>query len=241
MAANATVRACGNHFANASKKASSNYGVASSGEVGCYVPEEYRSFCSSNKVNDNRAITVEVANDGGAPQWHVSDNALYSLVRLLTDVCKRNGISKLVWSANASDRVNHRNCNMTVHRDFAKKACPGDYLYSLHPWIVAEVNKGLVASKASGQYMYKGVDFSYVFDLEYYANCYHDLYVLRKNQLFEHFCMFGMNEGRQANNKFNPMIYRRENKDLDAAFGDNWFSYYWHYCVIGRTEHRISL
>ena len=94
MAGNATVRACGNLFAKASKKASSNYGIASSGEIGCYVPEEYRSCCTSNRAVDNRSITIEVANDGGAPQWHVSDAAMRSLVRLLVDVCKRNGNCK---------------------------------------------------------------------------------------------------------------------------------------------------
>lgn len=147
-----------------------------------------------------------------------------------------------MWSGNASDRVNHRNgCNMTVHRDFANKACPGDYLYSLHPWIAEEVNKALGVEKNKTTYMYQGVDYSPVFDLEYYANCYHDLAILRKEQLFEHFCLFGMSEARQGNNKFDPVMYRRYNKDLDAAFGDNWFSYYWHYCIIGKTEHRITL
>ena len=242
MAANATVRACGNLFAQKSRNASSNYGIASSGEIGCYVPEEYRSYCSSNKANDNRAITVEVANDGGAPQWHVSDHALYALVRLLTDVCKRNGIKKLVWSGNAADRVNHKNgCNMTVHRDFSNKSCPGDYLYSLHPWIADEVNRALGVTKDKTAYVYQGVDYSPVFDAEYYASKYADLAILKKEQLFEHFCLFGMSECRQASNKFNPIVYRMMNKDLDAAFGDNWFSYYWHYCVIGKTEHRITV
>ena len=553
MAANATVRACGNHFAKKSTNASSNYGIASSGEIGCYVPEEYRSYCTSNRANDNRAITVEVANDGGAPQWHCSDNALYALIRLLTDICRRNGIKRLVWSSSKADRVNHRNgCNMTIHRDYAKKACvptssevltkkgwvkisdiqigdeiacadldnlritfeevydkvpvrsqdtytcndftatvdhrmvynyndgdmwridrykylldgksnariplagyykgkgiglsddmirfyvavqadghymyendkdgnkryfglefhlkkprkiariksileslclkytecaksdgsvsvrvynadgvnivkdicevylsdkrftwdllemseqqallfleelklwdgceaanlytstdsvnldivnaiaaingvgsrvsgqnvhfrtnpimtigvsseykrnnrsqnkrmtevtcvsvktgifltrqngktfvigncPGDYLYSLHPWIADEVNKALGVTKEKTSYMYNGVDFTPVFDIEYYWNCFPDLWVLRKEQLFEHFCFFGMNEARQACNKFDPVAYRMKNPDLNTAFGDNWYSYYWHYCMVGKTENRVTI
>lgn len=242
MASNATVRACGNHFAKKSVNASSNYGISSSGEIACYVPEEYRSYCTSDRANDNRAITIELANDGGAPQWHVSDNAIYASIRLLTDICKRHGIKRLVWSPRKADRVNHRNgCNMTIHRDYANKACPGNYLYSLHPWIASEVNKALGAEKIKAQYVYQGVDFSPVFDLEYYANNYPDLVVLRKDQLFEHFCMFGMNECRQGNNRFDPFMYRKHNADLNATFGDNWYAYYWHYCMVGKTENRRTV
>jgi len=75
---------------------------------------------------------------------------------LVTDICKRNGIKKLVWSTNKSDRVNHRNgCNMTVHRDFANKACPGDYLYERHDEIAAEVNKRLGATETASKTLYR--------------------------------------------------------------------------------------
>ena len=142
MAGNLSVESCGALFAKSSRKASSNYGIGSDGRIACYVGEEDRSWCSSNRANDNRAITIEVANDGGADTgWHVSDKAYKSLISLLVDICRRNHISKLVWSNNKNDRVNHKNgCNMTVHRDFANKSCPGDYLYSLHSKIADEVN-----------------------------------------------------------------------------------------------------
>ena len=145
MAGNLSVESCGALFAKSSRKASSNYGIGSDGRIACYVGEENRSWCSSNKANDNRAITIEVANDGGADTgWHVSDKAYKSLISLLVDICKRNNIAKLVWSNSKSDRVNHKNgCNMTVHRDFANKSCPGDYLYSLHSKIAKEVNSSL--------------------------------------------------------------------------------------------------
>ena len=145
MAGNLSVESCGALFAKSSRKASSNYGIGSDGRIACYVGEEDRSWCSSNKDNDNRAITIEVANDGGADTgWHVSNKAYKSLIRLLVDICRRNNIDKLVWSNNKDDRVNHRNgCNMTVHRDFANKSCPGDYLYSLHSKIANDVNRSL--------------------------------------------------------------------------------------------------
>lgn len=143
MAGNLTVETCGNVFANASRKASSNYGIGTDGRVAMYVEEKDRSWCSSNSINDHRAVTIEVANDGGAETgWHVSDNAMESLIKLVADICKRNDIKELKWSTNKSDRVNHSNgCNMTVHRDFAAKSCPGDYLYNKHGYIADEVNK----------------------------------------------------------------------------------------------------
>lgn len=147
MAGNATIEACGNMFAKKSRKASSNYGIGSDGRIALYVDEANRSWCTSSSVNDNRAITIEVANNGGKPDWPVSAKAYAALLDLVTDICKRNGIKRLVWSTNKTDRVNHLNgCNMTVHRDYAAKACPGNYLYNRHGAIAAEVNRRLGAS-----------------------------------------------------------------------------------------------
>ena len=150
MAGNLTVETCGNVFAKVSRKASSNYGIGTDGRIAMYVEEKDRSWCSSNSANDNRAITIEVANDGGAETgWHVSDKAMDSLIKLCADICKRNNIKELKWSTNKSDRVNHKNgCNMTVHRDFATKSCPGAYLYEKHGYIADEVNK-LLGVKSS--------------------------------------------------------------------------------------------
>ena len=159
MAGNLSVESCGASFAKSSRKASSNYGIGSDGRIACYVGEENRSWCSSNRANDNRAITIEVANDGGADTgWHVSDKAYKSLISLIVDICRRNNITKLVWSNNKNDRVNHKNgCNMTVHRDFANKSCPGDYLYSLHSKIAKEVNSllGVVEEAKPANKLYR--------------------------------------------------------------------------------------
>lgn len=143
MAGNLSIETCGNLFATSSRKASSNYGIGSDGRIALYVDEKDRSWCSSNAANDNRAITIEVANDGGAPDWHISDKALNSLIALVTDICKRNNIKELKWNADKSliGQVNKQ--NMTVHRWFAAKACPGNYLYNKHSYIAEEVNKRL--------------------------------------------------------------------------------------------------
>lgn len=138
-----TVETLGNIFAPTSRQASSNYGVGTDGKIGMYVEEKDRSWCSSDAANDNRAVTIEVASGTKHP-YAVNDRAFAALLDLVTDICKRNGIKKLVWSTKKADRVNHKNgCNMTVHRDYANKSCPGDYLYNRHGEIAAEVNRRL--------------------------------------------------------------------------------------------------
>lgn len=143
MAGNASVETCGALFADPARKASSNYGIGSDGRIALYVDEANRSWCTSNASNDHRAITIEVANNGGAPDWPVSDKAYSALLDLLTDICRRNNIKELLWKGNKSliGQVNKQ--NMTVHRWFAAKACPGDYLYNRHGEIAAEVNRRL--------------------------------------------------------------------------------------------------
>ena len=143
MAGNLSVESCGNIFANPARKASSNYGIGSDGRIALYVDEANRSWCTSSSSNDNRAITIEVANTVAADPWPVSDKAYASLIELLVDICKRNNIKTLLWKADKSliGQINKQ--NMTVHRWFAAKSCPGDWLYDRHDQIAEEVNKRL--------------------------------------------------------------------------------------------------
>lgn len=141
-----SVETLGAIFAPSTRQASSNYGIGYDGRIGMYVEEKDRSWCSSSASNDHRAITIEVASDTYHP-YAVNDKAYAALLNLVTDICRRNGIKKLVWSTNKNERMNHLNgCNMTVHRDYANKSCPGDYLYNRHGKIAAEVNKRLGAT-----------------------------------------------------------------------------------------------
>lgn len=144
-----SVETLGNIFVPASRQASANYGIGVDGRVGMYVEEKDRSWCSSNAANDHRAVTIEVASDTTEP-YAVNAKAYAALIDLLVDICQRNGITKLVWSTNKADRVNHKNgCNMTVHRDYANKSCPGTYLYERHAQIASEVNKRLGSTTTS--------------------------------------------------------------------------------------------
>lgn len=133
----------GNCFTSSSVQASSNYGIGYDGRVGLYVDEGNRSWCSSSRENDQRAVTIECASDTTSP-YAIKDAVLNKLVILCQDICRRNGIEKLIWSDSKSARVNHTGgVNMTCHRDFANKACPGDYIYAREGWIAAQVNENL--------------------------------------------------------------------------------------------------
>lgn len=140
MAGNLSVETCGSVFEPSSRQASSNYGIDSNGRVGMYVEEKDRSWCSSSKSNDHRAVTIEVADDSTNP-WHSSDKAMNKLVELCADICKRNGIARLNYTGDTSG-------NLTMHKWFAATDCPGAYLESKFPWIAEQVNKILVGGTA---------------------------------------------------------------------------------------------
>ena len=130
-------------LSNPSAQASANYCIGKDGRVGLNVEERDRSWCSSNRDNDNRAVTIECASDKTHP--YAINSAVYNaLIKLVTDICRRNGIKQLIWSTDKNARVNHLNgCNLTVHRDYANKACPGDYIYNRLGQIASEVNQAL--------------------------------------------------------------------------------------------------
>lgn len=140
-----SVRTLGNIFAPTSRQASSNYGVDDWDGIGLYVDEANRSWCTASNANDQRAVTIEVASDT-TPPYAFTASAYETLTKLVVDICKRNNIDRLVWSTDKNSRVNHLNgCNLTVHRDYANKSCPGDWMYDKMGEFAAEVNKRLGA------------------------------------------------------------------------------------------------
>ena len=149
MAGQMSAESCGRLFASSSVQASSNYGVGPDGTIGIYVEEKNRSWCTSSGENDNRAVTIQVASDDYHP-YAVKTAAYNSMIKLVADICLRNGIRQLKWTTNKYDRMNHvGGCNMTVHRDYANKACPGDYLYNRMSEIASKVNSILATGKFS--------------------------------------------------------------------------------------------
>lgn len=143
---NVTAESMGEWFSRKSTMASCNYGVDKDGRVIGIVDEDNRSWCSSSSDNDNRAITIEVASSAYAP-YSVTPDALDGLLNLLVDICKRYNKTKLVWIADKTKALSYvpedDELLMTVHRWFANKACPGEYLLDKHTFIAEEVTRRL--------------------------------------------------------------------------------------------------
>ena len=129
-------------FASTHKECSANYVIGFDGSIGLSVEEKDRSWCSSNRENDMRAITIEVASETSEP-YSVTEQAYNALIKLLIDVCKRNNIKRLLWRNDKSLIGQVDKQNMTVHRWFAKKSCPGTYLFSNMGEIADAVNAEL--------------------------------------------------------------------------------------------------
>ena len=125
--------------------ASCHYVVGGDGSIAQVCGEENRAWCTSNKI-DHQLVTIEVASDHVAP-YLVNAVAIQSLVKLLADICQRNGISKLLWKGDKSLMGHWDKQNMVVHRWTANKACPGDFLYNLHPKIANAVNEILAGKE----------------------------------------------------------------------------------------------
>lgn len=146
MAGNLSLQTCGKLFQPGGRQASANYGIDSQGNIGLFVPESSRAWTSSSRENDNRAVTIEVANDGGSPDWHVSDKALAALVELCADICCRNGIKKLRYTGDKKG-------NLTRHNLFTATTCPGPYLQSKFPEIAQAVNEKLGKESNKGEFI----------------------------------------------------------------------------------------
>lgn len=141
-----TAERLGKIFEPESRQASSNYGIDKDGRVGMYVEEKDRSWCTSSSDNDNRAVTIECASDTKAP--YAFKTIVYEkLIELCVDICKRNGKTKLLWIADKNRALNYKVASdemlITVHRWFANKSCPGDWLYERLGDLAAKVTTRL--------------------------------------------------------------------------------------------------
>ena len=123
----------GDWFEKSSIEASSNYGIDKDGRVGLYVEEKNRSWCSSSNANDQRAVTIECASDTSEP-YAFRDVVYKKLITLCVDICKRNGKKKLIWFGDKDKTLNYSPKSdemvLTVHRWFASKSCPGNWMYA---------------------------------------------------------------------------------------------------------------
>lgn len=141
-----SVETLGNIFAPTERQASCNYGIGADGRVGMYCEEKNRSWCSSSYANDQRAITIECASDTFAP-YAFKDVVYNKLIELCVDICKRNGKKKLLWLGDKNKTLNYQPKSdemvLTVHRWFANKSCPGDWMYQRMGDLAAKVTAKL--------------------------------------------------------------------------------------------------
>ena len=233
MAGNMTVEQCGALFAKISKGGSSNYGIGTDGRIALYVEEKNRAWTSNSKWNDNRAVTIEVANTSEGVKnktYEISDKAYASLIKLCIDICKRNNIKSIEFTGDKTG-------SLTQHCMFYATACPGPYIKKITPQIVKDINAGLggqptpaptptptdAESKITlGKYFYtspfdkKKVDMGYVFNPIYYANHQPDVKSAvgtNDKKLFQHFITYGI--GTQGPN---PKTGKTEHRQAITSF-----------------------
>ena len=153
-----SVETLGNIFYPTSRQASCNYGIGPDGRVGMYVEEKNRSWCSSSAANDQRAITIEYASDSTEP-YAFKDIVYRTLIKLCVDICKRNGKTKLLWLGDKTKTLNYspksNEMVLTVHRWFANKSCPGNWMYSRMGDLAEKVTAALGDTATTPKQLYR--------------------------------------------------------------------------------------
>lgn len=117
MAGVMSAEQCGAIFARAGRGGSAHYGIGNDGKIAWYVDESDRAWADSNWSSNCTTVSIETSNSSTGGDWPVSDAAYDSLVKLVADIAKRNGLGTLVAGK-----------NLTWHSMYAKTQCPGDYL-----------------------------------------------------------------------------------------------------------------
>lgn len=137
-----TAAGIGSVFKSTSRQASCNYGIGNDNRIVLVVDEANRAWTTSSAWCDNRAVTIEVSNSQYGGNWLVSDRVLNTLIDLVTDICRRNGIKNCTYTG-GKDGV------LQMHRWYAQTSCPGPYLGSKFTYIANEVNKRLRGGKST--------------------------------------------------------------------------------------------
>lgn len=241
-------------FSKLGYKWSCNYYIDGDGKIGGVLPEEFISKCTSSFVCDKQSITVEMACSVVYP-YKMTDATIKSFIELCIDICNRYNKKYVTWISNkeSNKKYNPKQDEIlfSAHRFYANKSCPGDYCFNRLLSIKNKINDSLsmshglgIRSSKIGTINFNELDYSKVFDWQYYKSKYKDLTDngLKTQEDFTlHFKIFGMLEGRQGNSKFNPLAYKNNNADLYNIFGNDLEWYYAHYILVGYKEGRKTL
>lgn len=144
---------------NPTNGTSANYATGSDGRTGLGVEETNRAWTSSSYINDQEAITIELSNNGGAPDWHMSSKTINSFLDQSVETAKFYGFKKINY-VEKPDNVMPAQVEawiktwakddemiITLHNWFKATICPGPYFTRQLPWLVREMNKRLGDSK----------------------------------------------------------------------------------------------
>lgn len=257
-------------FQKPGRGASAHYIIDSWGTIIQGVPEDCRAWTTGGDLNvngltgsmmDHEAITFEIANITREPLWAMSPEAINSMTFLMVDICKRNGIPCVKWQGNKFLAGHPDQQNIAAHRWFARKSCPGDFLYNNMGAVADVVNFYLAKDSTPAPlptpdkgFIINGLDYSPVFNPVTYGESRPDVaanpyYGVSDEMLWKHFCDFGMKEfyeeeglsKSKTSEEFCVQAYRDRYSDLRDAFGDDFFEYYRHYVMSGKKEGRNAL
>lgn len=153
-----SVETLGRIFAQPANQSSCNYGIGVDGRIGMYVMEASRSWCSSSNANDQRSVTIECASDTTAP-YAFRDVVYQKLIALCVDICQRNGKKKLLWISDKNKALAYTPAAdemlLTVHRWFAKKSCPGDWMMARMGDLASKVTALLSSADVAPETIYR--------------------------------------------------------------------------------------
>lgn len=138
-----SLEAMAEEFKDFENQKSANYGIDKDGNIGQYVDEQNGAWTSSDIPNDMNAVTIEVSNDKVDEDWSISEASFNALIRLCTDICRRNDIPFLYYTGDKED-----DASLTTHKMYSIfTECPGPTLESRLNELCRKVNENL-AQKA---------------------------------------------------------------------------------------------
>jgi N-acetyl-anhydromuramyl-L-alanine amidase AmpD len=185
-------------------------------------------------ITNTNSISIEICDTIRDGSYNFSAKTKENLLAFCKVIMLKYGID-----------INH----VYRHFDVTGKSCPAYWASANNEgwknFLSRIVNIAPTPTKEDEvRFIYQGVDYSLVFNPEYYALHNADLAKAFGNDvkaLFNHFCLVGMAEGRQACAHFNPTKYMNRYNDLKEAFKLNMPMYYLHYCTAGIKEGRTGV
>lgn len=133
-AASTSLDSIGQVFSQYGRQGSAHYGVGGN-QIHQYVREEYTAWHCGDWAGNSCTIGIETTNSTGAPTWQVAEDTFNTLVKLVADIAKRNGLGRLKFEPDGTYPT------LSAHRDWSPTYCPGDYLYARMNEIAEKANK----------------------------------------------------------------------------------------------------